>query len=190
MAKNDFLDLTDVTIQSPPTVVQPLQMQQPIQPNPVEQYHQHQASEVMLAMQQAIASEAGKAQAQTWRSVRKGATNLPALLIKLSKVLGLCFWVAHGDLALEPLIHRPITQHIITSAQVGDGTAALFNPDKPFSEQHWALQQKTNFAVNSLMAGVFILLLILWEPANGDEAKFKFNLLMLLSILAAPVVLF
>jgi hypothetical protein len=199
MAKNDFLDLTDVPtpMQTPiqTQAAQPLQIPQTqvvqtAQPSPVEQFNRQQAEEVMLAMQQAIAAETGKAQAQVWRSAKKGAMNLPATLLKLAQVTGLCLWVAHGDVLIEPLIHRTIAQHIITSAAVGDGTAAVFSEDKKFSELHWALQGKVNTAVNTLMAGIFILLLIGWEPANGDEAKFKFKLLIFLAVFGAPVILF
>lgn len=110
--------------------------------------------------------------------------------MKLAKVGALGLFVAHGDLLIEPLVHRPIAQHVITSANVGDGTAAVFNTDKTFTEQHWALQLKTNLAVNTLMAAVWICLFVFWEPANDDEADLKRKTLLWLAILAAPVVLF
>jgi hypothetical protein len=192
MSKNDFLNLADV--QPVQTQAQPLQIPQqqavqPAQPTVIEQYNDRQAQQVAEAMRAAIAAETGKAQAQVWRAARKGATNLPGTLLKLGKVAGLCLWVAHGDVLIEPIVHRPIAQHVITSAAVSDG-AVVFNPDKKFSELHWALQGKVNTAVNTLMAGIFIILLILWEPSTGDEAKFKFNVLMFLAIFGAPVILF
>jgi hypothetical protein len=207
--KNDFLDLENMTAfdgdvfdATPVQQAQPVQQQQqqqfyaqpqPVQqaqPNPIAQLNQQQAKATLDTFVQNFQAEAGKGQARAWRGTQKAAATLPGLLMKLAKVGALGVFVAHGDLLIEPLVHRPIAQHIITSAKVGDGTAAIFNADQSFAEQHWALQLKTNIAVNTLMAAVWVMLFVFWEPATDDEADLKRKTLIWLAILAAPVVLF
>jgi hypothetical protein len=217
--KNDFLDLDEMTafdgeifdaVQTPAQPRQPQQQQatgfyaqpQPVQqpqpqpqqfyaqPNPIAQLHQQQAARAMDSLLQGFATEAGKTQAGVWQVAQAGAAGLPGFLKKVAQVGGLVALAMWGDVLIEPIVHEPIAKHFISSVAPGDGQAYVFDPSKPFSEQHWTIQAKTKQAVNVILFTVAILALVFWEPKTPAGVAFKYKFLLALAFLAAPIALF
>lgn len=189
MTTNETFDASVFDVQ--PAQQQPQQWQvAPPQPNPVAQANQAHARAAMDGFFANLGAEAGKTQAGVWQVAQAGAAGLPGFLKKAAQVGGLVALAMWGDMLIHPVLHRPIAENFITSTAPGDGNVYVFDPNRPFDEQHWSIQAKTKQAVNVLLFTVAILATVFWEPKTSAGVAFKYKFLLCLAFLSAPIALF